>query len=128
MHGSLWNLLRPVVQENLSDWDTRIKFVVSAYNSTLHTGIGLTPFFAMFHREYQVPQDFLRSRTPDSNEDGDTGVQRGLKRMKKAYKQIDQQKRRVDEDIEQRYPETVRTIPVGAWVLATLRPGCLAGG
>lgn len=48
-------ILRAMRREMQDDWDLGVKAACLAYNTTMHTSIGQTPFFAMFGQEASLP-------------------------------------------------------------------------
>ena len=55
MNRTLEAMLKATVQENQSDWDTQIPFVLSAYRSTVHSSTGFTPNDLLLGREATPP-------------------------------------------------------------------------
>ena len=41
------------------DWDKRIKYIEFAYNTSIHSSKGFSPFYLTFGREAQFPTDLI---------------------------------------------------------------------
>jgi hypothetical protein len=54
-HRVLAEYLRHYVQEDQSDWDTRIPYAMYVYNTTVHTSTGYTPFELVYGFKSEVP-------------------------------------------------------------------------
>ena len=48
--------------QNLEKWDTVLPYVVSAYNSTVHSSTQFTPHFLLFGKEKRFPREILVGR------------------------------------------------------------------
>ena len=53
-------ILRTMGREMQNEWDLGIKAACLAYNTTVHSSTGQTPFFATFGQEAIVPNRMLR--------------------------------------------------------------------
>ena len=60
-------MLGKVVSAHQTDWPEHLPFVVNAYNTTMHSGTGYTPFFLMFGREQQVPLDVVMNNPKEKS-------------------------------------------------------------
>ena len=61
MHATLVRILRKLVQREPERWGEYIKVVQLALNTTYHSGIGMTPFRAMFGREARIVFDDVQA-------------------------------------------------------------------
>ena len=59
---TLTSMLSAYVQENQSDWDTHIPYVMMAYRSAEHKSTGFTPNMLMLGRETSLPVDLMYER------------------------------------------------------------------
>ena len=46
-------------EENLNDWNSNLPQLVFAYNTSVHSATGFTPFFLMFGEEARIPCQIL---------------------------------------------------------------------
>ena len=54
---TLTNMLASTAKENPFEWESHLRKVCLAYNTSVHATIGHTPFFLMFGRQAQLPVD-----------------------------------------------------------------------
>lgn len=54
-HGTIKDLLRTNIDENKNEWDEHLNYITMAYNTSVHTGTGYTPFELTFGREANMP-------------------------------------------------------------------------
>ena len=54
-HRTIVSILRTMGSEMQNEWDLGVKAACLAYNTTVHSSAGQTPFFATFGREAIVP-------------------------------------------------------------------------
>ena len=66
-HRTLGGILRCMGGEIVHEWDLSVKSAVLAYNTTVHSSTGVTPFYAMYGREAILPVDWVYP-TPDERE------------------------------------------------------------
>ena len=59
MNRSLQDMLAKLVQEDRSNWDDLLPYVMSAYRSTPHESTGITPNSMMLGRELDLPVDLV---------------------------------------------------------------------
>jgi RNase H-like domain found in reverse transcriptase/Reverse transcriptase (RNA-dependent DNA polymerase)/Integrase zinc binding domain/Retroviral aspartyl protease len=62
VNKDLGNMLRCQIMEKPGCWESRIASSEFAYNSTIHTATGITPFLADTGREFRRPSDWLNDR------------------------------------------------------------------
>ena len=58
-HRTLNSMLGKIVEENQSDWDTKVQFVMAAYRASVREAPGYTPNFLTLGRETQAPMDIV---------------------------------------------------------------------
>ena len=64
---TLLDMLSTTVGDHPSDWDQSIRKLCMAYNSSVHSTTGFTPFFLMFGRQVRLPVDLMYgTSSPDS--------------------------------------------------------------
>ena len=64
---TLLDMLSTTVGDHPSDWDQSIRKLCMAYNSSVHSATGFTPFFLMFGRQVRLPVDLMYgTSSPDS--------------------------------------------------------------
>jgi transposase InsO family protein len=52
-------LQKALNEENLENWDAVLAHVVFAYNTSIHSSTGFTPYFLMYGQEAKTPCDFV---------------------------------------------------------------------
>lgn len=57
-------MLSMFVDENRSDWDDHLPYVMAAYRATQHKSTGLTPNLLMLNREISCPLDLMVGLPP----------------------------------------------------------------
>ena len=57
-------MLKVFVNENRSDWDDHLPYILMAYRSTAHESTGLSPNVMMFGEETQMPIDIMVGSPP----------------------------------------------------------------
>ena len=66
-------MLGTVVEEDQSDWDEQIPFVLAAYRASSHASTGFSPNFLMMGREVTLPVEVMYGRTPGLTEENQRG-------------------------------------------------------
>ena len=56
---TLLDMLATSVQDHPFDWESHLRKVCMAYNTSVHSTTGYTPFFFMFGREARLPVDLM---------------------------------------------------------------------
>ena len=56
---TLLSMLATVTHDHPGDWEQHIRKVCLAYNSSVHSATGFSPFFLMFGREAKLPVDLM---------------------------------------------------------------------
>lgn len=77
-------MLSTTTDENPFEWEDHVQKVCMAYNTSVQSTTGFTPFFLMFGREARLPVDLLFELPNSSSSVSDyaTGL---AKALKKAY-------------------------------------------
>ena len=61
---TILDMLATTAHNHPSDWDLYIRKVCLAYNSSIHSSTGFSPFFLMFGREVKLPIDLMYGSNP----------------------------------------------------------------
>lgn len=56
---TLLDMLATTVKENPTNWESHLRQVCLAYNTTVHSTTGFTPFYLMFGRQARLPIDLM---------------------------------------------------------------------
>ena len=56
---TLIQVLKPLVNEHMDDWDEQVDFVVHAYNSTVHASTNCSPNLLVFGEDLIMPADLV---------------------------------------------------------------------
>ena len=56
---TLLDMLATTTREHAFDWENQIRKVCMAYNTSVHSSTGFTPFFLMFGRQAKLPIDLM---------------------------------------------------------------------
>lgn len=68
-HASLHNMLRSFIADQPAQWENKLQFVVSSYNSCVNSVTGVSPFELVFGKTMQLPHTITRAFTPSYNYD-----------------------------------------------------------
>ena len=58
-NGTLISFLRPIVQDNVLDWDLKLPQALLSYRSSVHRSLDFTPAMMMFGCELRLPVDIV---------------------------------------------------------------------
>ena len=64
----LLDMLATTTRENAFDWENQIRKVCMAYNTSVHSSTGFTPFFLMFGRQAKLPIDLMYGPPSDTTD------------------------------------------------------------
>ena len=59
-NGTVLNILRTLVQNNISIWDTMLPIAIFAYNTAFHRSLQDSPFFLMYLRDPCFPFEIMK--------------------------------------------------------------------
>ena len=79
---TLQNMIATITTDHPFDWEEALPKVCIAYNTTIHSTTGYSPFYLMYGREPCLPVDIVystQSLSPDNS------VQQSYKLMEQAY-------------------------------------------
>ena len=82
---TMLSMLATCAKENPLDWESHIRKVCMAYNSSVQTSTGYTPFFLMFGRLPRMPADVMFGTLPSTAESVHDYAAQLRKQMEKAF-------------------------------------------
>ena len=110
MHATLHSMFGKLVRKNQRDWFQLTPYVTYAYNTTIHSATGFSPFYLMHLRRARVPLELLIGTPSEAAyESEDTYVTAASERMRLAYSLVREQLRASFDRAKNRYDEWVRT-------------------
>ena len=65
---TLISMLATTVHNNPTDWELNLKKVCMAYNTSVHSSTGFSPFYLMFGRQAKLPIDIVYGSAPTEPE------------------------------------------------------------
>ena len=116
-HRTIVGILRTMGQAMQSDWDLGVKAACLAYNTTVHTSTGQTPFFATFGREATVPVHWIYpTPKPDREMELSDWTETMQERFQQAYSGMREQQQKMIRRNAQYYKPIMSKFEVGDWV------------
>ena len=106
-HRSLNSILGKTVSGHQLDWPEHLQFAVNAYNTTIHSATGFTPYFLMHGREQQAPLDVVLG-SPRESFGVSEYAKTILNRMQSAHELARQQLKKSAEVAKRNYDPRVR--------------------
>ncbi|HGJ5890683.1 MAG TPA: hypothetical protein ACHBZA_04870 [Arsenophonus apicola] len=67
-HGTVKDLLRTCIDEKKSEWDEHLNLICMAYNTSVHSGTGYTPFELTFGHKANLPSAIATTPSLTKNE------------------------------------------------------------
>ncbi|XP_033747915.1 uncharacterized protein LOC117332943 [Pecten maximus] len=64
---TLTEMLKSFVNENQTDWDIQLPYLMMAYRSSVHASTNFIPNYLMLGRGISMPLDVMMGRLPDEN-------------------------------------------------------------
>ena len=111
------SILRTMGSEIQSEWDLGVKAACLAYNTTIHSSTGQTPFFATFGHESIVPVHWIYS-TPkaDSESELSDWMETIQEHFQTAYAGMREKQQESLRRNVQYYKPMLNGFEVGQWV------------
>jgi len=114
-------MLGKIVSKNQRDWDTRVAYILAAYNATEHSATGYSHNMLVYGRELQFPNELLYTDVEDHEVASVSSVEFVAERLvlfKKAFTLTRETLGTTAERSKKRYDMRVRpaVYKVGDWV------------
>lgn len=87
-HRTLINALSHTVNENQTDWDTKLKFALLALRTAVHSSTGLTPAAVMFGRNINLPYSLFLHPPQLNYNDAPSYCELLIPALQKTYTQV----------------------------------------
>ena len=90
LNRTVASTLKHYIHENQSDWDTWLPMVAMAYNGSIHSSTGYSPYYLMFGRNMLMPLELIMP-TPDEEcvpKDSEDSVDHFLRRLLTTMRQV----------------------------------------
>ena len=88
-NSTLLSMLGTVASENPFNWESHLRPLSLAYNTSVHPTTGDTPFFLMFGQQVQMPIDLVYGKSPsDVNTSTSEYASSLRKRLEEAYSRV----------------------------------------
>jgi len=98
------------VTKNQRNWCELVPYITYAYNTTIHTATGFSPFYLMHLRRARVPIELLIGTPSEAAyESEDTYVTAASERMRQAYALVREQLQAGFDKAKKRYDSRVKT-------------------
>ena len=81
-------MIATITLDHPFDWEEALPKVCIAYNTTIHSTTGYSPFYLMYGREPQLPIDIVYGTQSPSRTDVNNFVQQSHKLMEQAYHRV----------------------------------------
>ena len=82
---TLLDMLATAVGDHPSDWDIHIRKLCFAYNTSVHSTTGYSPFFLMFGRQATIPVDLMYNLNQGQEKELPDYVHQLREGLKEAY-------------------------------------------
>ena len=123
---TLLAMLAMFVSQEHDNWDDLLSFMMLAYNTTVHTTTGFTPYRLVFGDECNLPGNLVHRELRPDPPPGDPGtyaswVQQALH---ESYDEVRAQQQRATHRQKRNYDSkaVVRAFPIGCWTLRYFPP------
>ena len=123
---TLLAMLAMFVSQEHDNWDDLLPFMMLAYNTTVHTTTGFTPYRLVFGDECNLPGNLVHRELRADPPPGDPGtyaswVQQALY---ESYDEVRAQQQRATHRQKRNYDSkaVVRAFPIGCWTLRYYPP------
>ena len=81
------NMLATIVKDH-HDWESYVRATCMAYNTSIHSTTGYSPFFLMFGRRARIPVDVLCGTSLSDVQSADNCVAQQCRILEDAYKKV----------------------------------------
>jgi transposase InsO family protein len=112
VHRTLNNLMCTVVSEKQRDWQDRLPALVAAYNAAYHEGIGHSPYFLTYGREYVLALDVQLGQPCSADVHAvnqDEYAERLRERLQHAFEAVNERMHTRTERMKKRYDQRVKS-------------------
>jgi len=110
VHATLHSMFGKFVTKNQRNWCELVPYVTYAYNTTIHTATGFSPFYLMHLRRARVPIELLIGTPSEAAyESEDTYVTAASERTRQAYAFVREQLQAGFDKAKKRYDSHVKT-------------------
>ena len=123
---TLLAMLAMFVSQEHDNWDDLLPFMMLAYNTTVHTSTGFTPYRLVFGDECNLPGNLIHRELRADPPPGDPGtyavwVQQALH---ESYDEVRAQQQRATHRQKRNYDSkaVARAFPIGCWTLRYYPP------
>ena len=123
---TLLAMLAMFVSREHDNWDDLLPFMMLAYNTTVHTTTGFTPYRLVFGEECNLPGNLVHRELRPDPPPGDPGtyaswVQQALY---ESYDEVREQQQRATHRQKRNYDSkaVARAFPIGCWTLRYYPP------
>ena len=123
---TLLAMLAMFVSREHDNWDDMLPFLMLAYNTTVHTTTGFTPYRLVFGEESNLPGNLVHRELRPDPPPGDPGtyaswVQQALH---ESYDEVRAQQQRATHRQKRNYDSkaVARSFPIGCWTLRYYPP------
>ena len=111
------SILRTMGREMQNEWDLGVKAACLAYNTTVHSSTGQTPFFATFGREAIVPIHWVYPiPKPDVEKDVSAWTETIQERFQTAYAGMRERQQQTVRRNAQYYKPILNQFNIEQWV------------
>lgn len=122
LNRTLLNMLATAVDNEPSNWDSHVRRLCIAYNSSIHLTTGYTPFYLMFGRQVRMLVDLMYG-TPNPDLTTTSGYAAELKKnLENAYQQVRGRMKHKLKQVKELYDMRVHGQPLNQEIWC----GCIA--
>lgn len=110
---TLLSLLGSLEEQDKARWPDHLPALLMAYNTTVHSSTGMTPYFIMYGRHARLPVDIATGLAPQQLKyDLNDWVHAHHQILTNAFHQAQSHSQRQQERDKQRYDRRSRTVPL----------------
>ena len=123
---TLLAMLAMFVSQEHDNWDDLLPFMMLAYNTTVHTSTGFTPYRLVFGDECNLPGNLVHRELRADPPPGDPGTYASWVRqaLYESYDEVRAQQQRATHRQKRNYDSkaVARAFPIGCWTLRYYPP------